>query len=241
MSDYAVVKKIYENIIGLVDYDSLGLEESKHAPKGNKPDDLRSIYGVFVKKKAVCAGYAVATQYLLNRVGIECVYIRGDTTEGYHAWNLLKLEGDYYYIDTTWGDRSNTDKLKSREGMNYDYFCITTKELLTDHTPDVDFPVPECTATKCNYHIRNGLFLNEYSFEILKRIIFKHIEQGNLYVSLKFADEEVYNTAYKAIIEGGDLNRAVEDAISHKKRVATGFSYVDAKEKLKLDLYLKKA
>lgn len=241
MSDYAVVKKIYENIIGLVDYDSLGLEESKNAPQGNKPDDLRSIYGVFVKKKAVCAGYAVATQYLLNRVGVECAYIRGDTTEGYHAWNLLRLEGDYYYIDTTWGDRSNTDKSKSREGMNYDYFCITTKELLIDHTPDADFPVPDCTATKCNYHVRNGLFLNEYSVETLKRIIFKHVEQGNLYVSLKFADEELYNTAYKAIIDAGDLNRVIEDAVSHKKRVATGFSYVEVKEKLKLDLYLKKA
>ena len=156
MSDYSVVLKIYENIIGLVDYDSIGLDESKSEPKANKPDDLRSIYGVFVKKKAVCAGYAVATQYLLNRAGIECTYIKGNTTQGYHAWNLLKLEGDYYYMDTTWGDRSNTDKSKSHEGIGYDYFCITTEELLKNHTPDEDFPVPLCTATKCNYKVRNG-------------------------------------------------------------------------------------
>jgi len=241
MSDYAVVKKIYENIIGLVDYDSLGLDESKKMPKGNKPDDLRSIYGVFVKKKAVCAGYAVATQYLLNRVGIECAYIRGDTTEGYHAWNLLRLEGDYYYIDTTWGDRSNTDKSKSREGMNYDYFCITTKELLIDHTPDADFPVPECTATKCNYHVRNGLLLSEYSFDALKRIVLKHVGQGNFYVSLKFTDEKTYDIAHKSIIDGGDLNRVLQEANSRNKRVGTGFSYIEGKEKMKLDLLLKKA
>lgn len=240
MSDYAVVQKIYENIIGLVDYDSLGLDESKNEPKGNKPDDLRSIYGVFVKKKAVCAGYAVATQYLLNRVGIECVYIRGETTQGYHAWNLLKLEGDYYYMDTTWGDWSNTDKSKSKDGIGYDYFCVTTKDILKDHTPDADFPVPECTATKCNYHVRNGLLINDYSFDAVKRIVTNFVAKNKLYVSLKFSNEKVYDTAKKALIDGGDVREIIKHINSPKERISSSYRYSDVKEKLKIDLYFKK-
>ena len=61
MSDYEATLHIYENIIKLVDYDTIGLERQKKVTvTADVPDDLRSIYGVFVNKKAVCAGYAKA-------------------------------------------------------------------------------------------------------------------------------------------------------------------------------------
>ena len=41
-------------------------------------DDDQSIAGVFWKKKAVCAGYAGAVQYLLERLEIPCIYVEGD-------------------------------------------------------------------------------------------------------------------------------------------------------------------
>ena len=70
-------------------------------------DDDQSIAGVFWKKEAVCAGYAGAVQYLLERIGVPCIYVDGSTqgsTEG-HAWNIVKLDGEYYYVDATNGDQ----------------------------------------------------------------------------------------------------------------------------------------
>ncbi|MGN0114102.1 MAG: hypothetical protein ACI396_02120, partial [Acutalibacteraceae bacterium] len=183
MSDYEVTLHIYENIIKLVDYDTIGLERQKKTDvSAEVPDDLRSIYGVFVNKKAVCAGYAKAMQYLLNLCGIECTYVTSDT----HAWNLIKLEGDYYHLDVTWGDESDTKKNKPQtEIVNYDCFCITTADLarLDDHTPESDFPIPECTATKCNYHRRHGLYFETYDYDRVRSIVCESVLRGKLDVS----------------------------------------------------------
>lgn len=186
MSDYEATLHIYENIIKSVDYDTVGLERQRRDEASAEiPDDLRSIYGVFVNRKAVCAGYAKALQYLLNLCGIECTYVTSDT----HAWNLVKLEGDYYYIDVTWGDGSDTDKAKLQsDAVGYDCFCITSEELarLDSHTPESGFPMPECTATKCNYHRRHGLYFETYDFGRVKSIVCESVKLNKLDVSFKF-------------------------------------------------------
>lgn len=61
-----------------------------------------SSYNIFVEKTAVCQGYSLAYKDLMNRVNIPCQIVTSDSAN--HAWNLLKLDGNYYYVDTTWDD-----------------------------------------------------------------------------------------------------------------------------------------
>lgn len=224
MSDYEVVLHIYDNIIQLVDYDSLGLEKQKKTGQSASTfDELRSIYGVLVNKKAVCAGYAKAFQYLLNLCGIECTYV----TNKVHAWNLVKLEGDYYYIDVTWGDFSNTQKGAQRSEMvSYDCFCITTEEVLKleSHHLDSEYPLPECTATKCNYYHRQGLCFDTYDFGRIRYIVCESIKQNRFDISFKLASRETFDEFKLKLIAEEKFREALRFA-SLKNNVRLNLSY----------------
>ncbi|WP_312711098.1 transglutaminase domain-containing protein [Proteiniclasticum ruminis] len=81
-------------------YDKLILETSYTA--GEK-DSLYTVYGVFTENQAVCQGYASAyTLIMRDYLGIETHYIY--SKEMNHAWNLIRLNGQYYHVDATWGD-----------------------------------------------------------------------------------------------------------------------------------------
>lgn len=203
MSDYEVALRAHENIVKLIDYDSIGLDAQKRdVDRRKKPDNLRSVYGVLVEKKAVCAGYARALQYLLNRLGIECTYIKGPCHDGeWHAWNLIKLEGDYYYVDTTFDDHSNTDIRKNGNAeVSYDYFCITTNELLKSRGIHKVELYPECTATKCNYFVRSKLFFKDYDASHIRNVIVSALKAGKKEIAFKMENEAVMSMVKDRLI-----------------------------------------
>lgn len=227
MSDYMVALRAYENIVDLIDYDSIGLDQQKRdAESYKKPDNLRSIYGVFVEKKAVCAGYAIAFQYLLNRMGIECTYVRGqcnDPNNTWHAWNLVKLEGEYYYVDVTNGDPSNTNPNKHHGNfVMYDYFAVTTKEILKSRNISDSECYPECKAIACNYFVRNKLYFREYDAKVINRIVTDNLENGNKIIALKFSSKQLYDLCYDRLITGHGLFDIINN--SNLKKKPTSFS-----------------
>ncbi len=242
MSDFEVALRVYENIISLVDYDTIGLNKQKKDGKlaPEFPDDLRSVYGVFVNKKAVCAGYAKAAQYLYNLLGIECVYVSSNG----HAWNLIKLEGDYYHLDVTWGDSSNTDTREDGgSDISYACFCITTEEVLRlkEHTPEDTLPLPECTATKCNYHVRLGLFFNDINSDRVRNIISKCVSAQKTSVSFKFASVELLNEAKKQLIDSGKIGEFIRYSnLTASQKIDVSYSYNISDEKCIMTIYFKK-
>ena len=190
-TEYDIALYVYEQLINTIDYDTVGLQIQKSEEGFQGADDLRSIYGAFIDKRCVCVGYAYATQYILQKYGIECSTISNDV----HSWNLVKLEGDYYYIDTTWGDPSNTDPLKeSSDEISYIYFCMTTEALnsLESHEIPSYIIVPECTATKCNYFIRSGLYFEYLDTDKLSALFDKSFANGGEPVLLKCAEASCY-------------------------------------------------
>lgn len=68
----------------------------------NMPQTSYNAYGVFVLRDAVCMGYALAYDYLLEQVGIKSLYCSSDTIN--HAWNIVYIDGTPYHVDTTWDD-----------------------------------------------------------------------------------------------------------------------------------------
>lgn len=199
VSDYEKVKYVYETIIKNTDYDL-------------SSQDNQNIYSVFVNHFSVCQGYAKATQYLLNRLGVECTLVMGtvDTGEG-HAWNLVKVDGSYYYVDTTWGDASYRLENPESSGnsympdINYDYLCVTTRELLRTHTLGGVVPMPECVAADANYYVREGALFVSYDKEQMKQLFSGAMEQGRTDVTVKCADGACFQEILAALIDGQEI------------------------------------
>ncbi|WP_414733149.1 transglutaminase domain-containing protein [Acetobacterium carbinolicum] len=145
MSEYEKVKYAYEYVI-------------KNTVYQEDREDDQNIYSVFGKKGSVCAGYSKAIQYLLKRTGIECSYVAGEAIgQGAHAWNIVRVDGEYYYLDATWGEFNVEDNLEPEKSIFYDYFCVTTAELIKSHRPDQRLiAYPEFTATAANYFVKEN-------------------------------------------------------------------------------------
>ena len=237
MSDYELTLRIYENIIKLVDYDSLELS-SENVESPDKPDDIRSVYGALVNRKAVCAGYSKATQYLLNKLGLECLYVTSAT----HAWNIVKLEGDYYHLDTTWGDSTDTDKLKEQsQAVKYHCFCITDEDVmkLAEHTPDLVLTLPVCNATKCNYYHRHGLYFEKFEYINLREIMCEGVRNSQFDFTFKFSQAVTLREAKIQLVDEGRLREAIRYAtLKTGVRIDTSFVYSINDDMLVLSFYL---
>ena len=190
-SEYDKARAAYEYIISSCDYNL----EAEHS---------QSIFSVFVNKSSVCAGYTKAYQYLLQKMGMFCAYVEGtiSTTGEDHAWNLVSIDGQYAYVDVTWGDPAylNDDSLASAAGVIYDYLFLTTDEILADHhvftNPDI---WPPCNATDLDYYKRNGRFFDTYDEQALADVLKADIEQGSRMCGFKFSNDEAFQAARTSI------------------------------------------
>ncbi len=196
VDDYGKVKFVYDTLIYHTEYD---LE----AP------DNQNIYSVFVNHKSVCQGYAKAVQYLLHRMGVECTLVQGsvDTGEG-HAWNLVKVNGSYYYVDATWGDASyQPDKEHSTyvPEINYDYLCVTTEQLLRTHILGSYMELPMCVDDKDNYYVREGALFSTYDKEQMQVLFEKFVTENRSDVTVKCRDVECFHQIMTALVEEQEI------------------------------------
>lgn len=194
-TEYGRIKAVYEYLINQTDYD---LE----AP------DNQNIYSVFVNQRSVCAGYAKATQYLLNKFGIFCTYVTGTarTEDGNiqaHAWNLVRCDGEYYYVDTTWGDPVFLQEESIPDGqnlINYDYLCCNDEEIGKTHTKDELAVFPESTSTRYNYYVLNGMYYDVYDQDTFLNAMTNSIDSQAAFTAFKFSTDSLYMQAHDVIL-----------------------------------------
>lgn len=192
-SDYEKVKYVYEYVIYRTSYNQESAEN-------------QNICSVFIGKESVCQGYAKSVQYLLQKLDIPATLVIGKVhgTES-HAWNLIQVDGEYYYLDATWGDASYTSQGEAAAvavlpGISYDYLCVTTADMEKTHTIESPVTMPRCTAMSANYYVMEGAYFSSYDANALAALFDKGYDEDRVAVTLRCADETVYNTFMEELV-----------------------------------------
>lgn len=85
------VKYIHDYLVSINDFE-----------KGGGGSYSPTIYGGLVLGHPQCEGYAKTFAYICNKLGMETIVMTGNVASGAsHAWNKIKVGGNWYNIDLT--------------------------------------------------------------------------------------------------------------------------------------------
>lgn len=109
------------------------------------PVSSYNVDGILLKGVGVCEGYAQTFKYLLDKVGIKSIVVSEPRIN--HAWNMVKIDGEYYHVDVTWDD-----PVPDRQGrVLHTYFNTSDRKMLQGkHIWDQN-KYPACTSEKYSY------------------------------------------------------------------------------------------
>lgn len=158
MSDLEKARAINQYLVDNVEYDfdALKAQESyqETLSKGSSLDDepadaFTDPYGTYgyawspsgalLKGKGVCVSYASAFQVLSTQAGLECVCVMGETVNGRHAWNYVKIDGAWRVVDPTWNDNPGQEE-------RYFNLSLDDETYLSNYIPDSEFLGEEYSA-----------------------------------------------------------------------------------------------
>ncbi|MDD6489562.1 MAG: transglutaminase domain-containing protein [Clostridia bacterium] len=198
MSEYDREKYIHDTVLNYCEY--------KNGVTGSNDGwQYFSAYGALIDGQAVCEGYAKSMQILLAQLGIECYTISGDADNVGHMWNIVKLGGEWYHLDSTWDDTDGT--------INYEYFNVNTETISKNHNindsvniTDSDdaensgkkynFFIPMCSSMAMNYYNVEGYLLenfDEKSDNDMIQLIVNAVNKGDTYIPLRLGSSMTYN------------------------------------------------
>ncbi len=168
---------IYRYITENVEYDYDNLYDENHKLKF-------TAYAALIDGKAVCQGYASLYYRMAKECGLNVRIISGESFNQGHAWNIVKIDGDFYYLDSTWDAGKRPDEFK--------YYLKGSNDF-EDHKLDEEFLTREFAS---KYPISKTNYFN---------ILDDDCSDGHNY---KIADENTDVIKYVCDTCGDDITKA---------------------------------
>ena len=81
---------------------------------------------ILMKGQGVCQSYAGIFNNAMSMLGIDCIYVMSDS----HAWNAVRIDGLWYYVDVTWDDPVG---VSDRSYTSHQYFLVKKNEFSHSH------------------------------------------------------------------------------------------------------------
>lgn len=132
MSQVEMALSLHDYLVLHCAYD-WNVANGEDAPSYN----VYTAYGALVEGNAVCQGYALAYNLLLNKVGIETDYVTSVIPDqGSHGWSLVKIGETWYHVDVTWDDPTFGFFGYSHDlpgFCDHSYFLVSTAKMEEKH------------------------------------------------------------------------------------------------------------
>lgn len=144
-TDLEKARALYVWLAENISYDAKSINKNKYGDNTAK--------GVLKSKKAVCAGYANLFELLGKQMGLDILTLGGyskntdDEQEWYfvdeeadHAWNVIRIDGEWKVFDATWAAGIAYDDKKGRMVFKKQYtdnwFNLSPYEAIFTHYPE---------------------------------------------------------------------------------------------------------
>lgn len=204
----------YDKLKVFHDYLVLNSTFEKSDEAGNYNQTIYNAFSGGTSKQGniQCAGYAKAMQYLCDKVGIDCMVITGTNEKGTsHAWNKVKVEGEWYNLDATWDDPILStpitnylrytfflvpdEWINEKTHFNINTVSLKSGEKVTYYEP------PKATATAQNYFIKNGYVYDNRADadKALKAELEKAASEGTVVAHIMVSSDSLYNEILDAL------------------------------------------
>lgn len=182
MSDFEKELALHDYLIANCTYDSGAL---RAIPKPSENSD--NPYGALVNGEAICKGYTTTFSLFMGMAEIPCVIIHSEDTDGdEHAWNAVQLDGDWYYVDSTWDD-----PVPDFDGrlVEHTYFNVSKEFMLERHVlSDKD---PDTASDKYSYVNQQAVEIS--SVDEVRGVIEAAFERGADSAEVIFTDPSAIN------------------------------------------------
>ena len=164
-SDYQTVVNYHDYVVTHTKYGFLSGEDEPLSYMAE---------GALLRGTAVCNGYAEAMELLLLCSGIDTYMAVGNTKDGAHAWNIVKIDDSWYHVDTTWDDPVPD---MGTSAMHV-YLNISDEIMRKSHNWNEN-AYPECVKMDKNYFVK-------------EQMRFGSVEDLNAYIVKNYPKQKVY-------------------------------------------------
>lgn len=148
MSDAEKELALHDWLMANGRYDDLSRDNVAHIGLPNNTDP----YGMLVGGYGICLGFASTFQLLMDLAGIECITVIGASYESTadHAWNMVRLDGEWYCVDVTW---NNTYEDIGRDDKSTHKYFNVSSDYMREKNHQWDYRnVPEADATRYSWN-----------------------------------------------------------------------------------------
>lgn len=174
ITEKEIFTRLYLELGRTMEYDdnacALIEKGNRNEIENNIVSNSQNLTAGILSKKTVCAGFADIIQRICADFNIEADFVAAnDRHGGGHAWNRVKLDGKYHFVDLTW----DLDNIKKSKTPKLEYFLKSLKDFKHEEYTNYpqnfqnEFDITKCECNESISYYEEKMLINKASQNVV--------------------------------------------------------------------------